>query len=405
VHYKPGFSQAYPCAASLIDNIVPKNAELRKIKLKGGATMQCKWFKIMLILAVLFFGQYNVAQAQGSENSLFIFSFSPAVSFAWYPFAFFFREASTDTNVDINNFGISASMGLKFFDRVGVHLNLKIDDPAFQRMVDFAGYITTNNFMLRFGYHAFGGTVRWSGVTPNPIPGEVYNFRNQWTDVSLMFRIDQIDFETAFMNINNETLRSFARIPIDALHHVGLLGYGRLTAIGLGFAQFDMPLEYQIQPDRRLFYPGFGSLRGQVWGLSIYTDSLSWRMHPVTGGFSGNVNPFPFAEHIWIHINWFSGFRPFGSFGEGRTDSRAIAWMNDNNALPVNGNINRSLRYSIFKASLGFQHIWEIGERGRIGLAVGVQILEETIDASNNDIKISFWSRHIGPAIRASVRI
>jgi hypothetical protein len=48
--------------------------------------------------------------------------------------------------------------------------------------------------------------------------------------------------------------------------------------------------------------------------------------------------------------------------------------------------------------------VWDVGKKGRIGLAVGVELLEETIKASNDDINIYFWSRHIGPAVRVSAR-
>jgi hypothetical protein len=302
---------------------------------------------------------------------------------------------------------MSAIMSLKLFDKVGVYLNLKIDDPTFQKLVYFAGYITAYNFMFKFDYHTFGGTVTWTGKTPNPIPDEVNNFRNQWNNVSLLYRIDHINLADILSSGNN--LKLFLRIPLltlnNALSNIGLLGPGRMTAIGLGFAQFDMPLEYRVQPRSRVSNSGFGLIKGEVWGISIICDTFSWRINPIGSGISGSFISIPFFEYLWINVDWFHGFRPFGSIGKGETDARAIAWMSDaNNGVSVNGDLNKSMQYGIFKANFGLQYIWKFGQKGRIGLAVGVEILEETIEASNDDINIYFWSRHIGPAMRVSVR-
>jgi hypothetical protein len=332
-------------------------------------------------LIVLLIGLCTTAWAQEQEKKSGIFSITPAFSFAWYPYAHFFKEESTNTEVDLNNFGMSVIMGLKLFDKVGAHLNLKIDDPTFKKLVDIAGYVTAYYFMIKFDYHSFGGTVTWAGNTPNPIPDEVYDFRNQWNNVSLLFRVDQL-------KINDDFLRGL-------LHELFLSGGGNLGAIGIGYARFDMPLEYQIQPDSGL-HPGFGLVKGDAWGLSILWDTLSWNMErpPSYGGGIMNL-----MQHIWIYVDWFHGFTV-----NGETDAQAIAWMSNNNDVSVNGDISRGMKYAIFKGTLGLQYVWNVGKKGRIGLAVGAEILEETIDANNDDIDVYFWSRHIGPAVRVSVR-
>jgi len=344
--------------------------------------MKSRWFETASVLIVLLIAPCTTAwaQEQEQEKRSGIFSITPAFSFAWYPYANFFKEESTNTEVDLNNFGMSVIMGLKIFDKVGAHLNLKIDDPTFKKLVDVAAYVTAYYFMIKFDYHAFGGTVTWAGNTPNPIPGEVYDFRNQWSNVSLLFRIDQL-------KINDDFLRGL-------LHELFLSGGGNLGAIGIGYARFDMPLEYRAHSGSELSNPGFGLVKGEAWGLSILWDTLSWNMErpPSYGG--GIIG---FMRYLWIYLDWFHGF-----IGKGETDAQAIAWMNNANGVSIDGNIKPS--YAIVKANVGLQYVWNVGKKSRIGLAVGAEILEETIDANNDDIDVYFWSRHIGPAVRVSAR-
>jgi hypothetical protein len=282
--------------------------------------MKNKYFNIAIMLMGLLIVSYTSTWAQEGKND--IFSITPAFSFAWYPYAKIFTEESTNSDIDQNNFGMSAIMNLKLFDKVGAHLNLKIDDPTFKKLVDFAGYVTAYNFMLKFNYHTFNGSVTWTGNTPNPISDDVYNFRNKWSNVSLLYRIDHISLEK-MMGIENEFLRYLVMIPFFTLNEVGFLGSGKLTAIGLGYANFDMPLEYKVNIKGGLSNPGFGLIKGQVWGLSIYTDTLSWQMDPKSG-WGSTVYLIPFIKYLWLNIDWFHGFRPFGSIGKGETDVNAI---------------------------------------------------------------------------------
>ena len=349
--------------------------------------MKSKWLVTALALMLLLIAPCTAALAQEKKSD--IFNITPAFSFAWYPSANFLKEESTNTEVDLNNFGMSVMMGLKLFDKVGAHLNLKIDDPTFQKLVDIAGFVTAYYFMIKFDYHSFGGTVTWAGNTPNPIPGEVYNFRNEWMNVSLLFRVDQLR-----MRDKPSMLELYL---FGLLHELRLIGEGNLGAIGIGYANFDMPLEYRVQPDSGLSNPGFGLVKGEAWGFSMLWDTLIYRMERPTfhgGGIMGLM------QYIWIYLDWFHGL---SFIGKGETDAQAIAWMsNANNGVSVDGNIKPA--YAIVKANLGLQYVWNVGKKGRIGLALGAEILEETIEASNDDINIYFWSRHIGPALRVSVR-
>ena len=353
--------------------------------------MKSKRFKAALVLTALLIWPCTPAWAQEKKDG--IFSVTPAFAFAWYPAANFFEEKSTNTEVDIDNFGMSFIMSLKLFNKVGAHLNLKIDDPTFQKLVDFAGYVTAYHFMIKFDYHSFGGTVTWAGNTPNPISGGAYNFRNQWSTVSLLFRVDQL--EVSHTSSIGYWLGLFL---LEPLREMGLRGMRNLGAIGIGYAKFDMPLEYRGQ-HRGLSNSGFGSVKGEDWGLSMLWDTLTWTMER-PASYTRDM-----ADFVWIYLDWFHGFPPFGSIGKGETDVQAIAWMsNANGGASVNGDINRSIQYTIVKVNLGLQYVWNVEKKGQIGLAVGMELLEETIDASNDDIYIRFWSRHIGPAVRVSVR-
>ena len=343
--------------------------------------MKSKWFEIALALILLLIGPCTAAWAQEKKND--IFNIAPAVAFSWYPYANFMTEKSTNTEFDLNNFGMSVIMGLKLFDKVGAHLNLKIDDPTFKKLVDVAGYLTAYYFMIKFDYHSFGGTVTWKGDTPNPIPDEVYNFHNQWINVSLLFRVDQLKIR--------DKPSVFEIMLFSFLHEWLLIGEEHLGAIGIGYAKFDMPLEYRVQPDRGLSNPGFGLVKGEAWGLSILWDTLARYIE--LPAYQRNR----WQQHIWVYINFFNGSSP-----NEETDAQAIAWMsNANNGVSVDGNIN-FIHYALFKMIFGFQYVWDVGKKGRIGLAVGVEFLEEEIDANNKDIAIEFNAWHIGPVVRVS---
>jgi hypothetical protein len=63
------------------------------------------------------------------------------------------------------------------------------------------------------------------------------------------------------------------------------------------------------------------------------------------------------------------------------------------------------LTVTLLKANLGFQNVWDIGKKGRIGFAVGAELsFEGSTSMDNKDIGIhhEFW--HLGPAVRVSFR-
>jgi hypothetical protein len=348
--------------------------------------MKGKWFEIALVLIVLLIGPCTASWAQ--EKKTGIFSITPAFTFSWYPYATFHEDASanTDTEVDVNNFGMSAMMSLKLFDKVGANVDLKIDDPAFRKLVDIAGYLTAYYFMLKFDYHSFGGTVRWAGnPSYNPIPNGLVNFRNQWTTVSLLFRVDELALD------GEGFFSEYLRLMRDYL----FLGGQVMGAVGIGYARFDMPLAYQTQPSSGLLHPGFGLVKGEVWGFEFLWDTLSKTMERSAAERSSWL----WLQHIWVYIDWFWGLPPFGVVGSGEIDAKAVKWMSDKNGVSVDGNIS-NLHYGVVHGILGYQNVWDIGKTGKIGLAVGVELLEENIKAHSDDILIDYWSWHIGPTVR-----
>jgi hypothetical protein len=344
--------------------------------------MKGKRFEIALVLMVLLIGPCTASWAQ--EKKTGIFSITPALTFSWYPFAIFLTDKSsnTDTEVDINNFGMSAMMSLKLFDKVGANVDLKIDDPTFKKLVDIAGYLTASYFLLKFDYHSFGGTVTWAGDPNYPV-----SFRNQWTAVSLLFRIDQLVLEG----------EGFFSIYLRAVREQLFLNGEILGAIGIGYAQFDMPLGYQVQEDSGLETSGFGFVKGKVWGIEFLWDTLSKNMERS----AAERRSWLWLEHIWAYLDFFWGLPPFGFVGSGGIDANAINWMSDHNlrAKAVDGDIS-NLHYGFVQGILGYQNVWDIGKTGRLGFAIGVELLEEDIRAHNDDIKIDYTSWHIGPTVR-----
>ena len=336
---------------------------------------------------ILVAGLGDTAWAEEKRSS--IFSITPAVSFAWYPYAYYLRQESTKTETDINNIGISALMSLKLFDKVGAQLGLKIDDPTFQKMVDFAGYVNIYGVILNFDYHFFGETVTWEGSTPNPIPGGSYHFRSHWTNISLLYNF----------------------VPLVEKD------YPQLAAFGIAYNSFEVPLEYKVKEGSGL-YPGFGLVKGNVWGLSFLADTLvgSMELSPEAGKRSwlslGN------GLALWLYVDCFYGFY----LQKGEIDAEALARMvNANGGASIDGNITRnfSILYSddddddendpplsIMKMSfiMGIQKVWDIGKKARIGLAVGGELRSENFFTSSNDIEIGFDSMNVGPVIRLSAR-
>jgi len=334
--------------------------------------------KLYIVLIItLFSGLCFPATAFSSD----LFSVTPAVSFAWYP-QVSYTEESTITEADMNNYGISVLLGLKLFDKIGAHLNLTIDDPNFEKLVDFAGYISAYNFMLKFDYRSFGGSVTWQGDTPTPdsIPSNGYDFRNTWTTISLLYNLDDI----------------LVAMP-----------YWRM-AIGISYVDFGMPVEYLVN-NKNISnpVPGFGMINGKLWGITFFFDSLVKSMdlpedRRSSGWFTlGHLLGINFLETVpfWLYTDFNLGV--IGSF---ELEREAVDWMvNANNDIT---SIDRTINGVFMRYSqvVGFQKIWDIGEKSRIGLAIGVDILLEWIGASNDDIEIKFSSFSVGPIIRLSMR-
>jgi hypothetical protein len=345
--------------------------------------MKNKGFRTSLLLIALIMGSYTSAWAQEKKSML---SITPAATFSWYPFAWsntliqkIDTKPSAETKLYLDNFGMSFTMGLKLFDKVGAYVDLKIDDPTFQKLVDIAGYVNAWYLMLKFDYHSYGGSVSWVTDTPNPIP-DGYNFRIQQTNVSLLLRLDQL------YPVKWETLNPMLRALKES--HIA-------ATVGIGYARFSMPVEYQIQPDSRLAYSGFGLVSGEVWGFSYHFDTLTWFSELSASGRSA----LPLINrHLWMYLDAFVGI----FFRKGETDRQTIEWMKNENGAPVDGSISPT--YTTLNAILGYQHLWDIGKKGRIGFAVGAELSFEGSTANNKDIGIKheFW--HIGPAVRVCLR-
>jgi hypothetical protein len=343
--------------------------------------MKNKGFRASFLLVTLIMGLCASAWAQEKKD---IASVSTAATFSWYPFAWsntlikkIDTKPSAENELYLDDFGISLIMGLKLFDKVGSYLNLKIDDPTFQKMVDVAGYVNAWYLMLKFDYHSYGGSVNWTTDKPNPI-SDGYNFRTEQTNIALLFRFDQL------YPVKLETFNPFLKEFKDA--HL-------VAAVGIGYARFSLPVEYQTQQDSGLSYSGFGLISGETWGLSVHFDTLVG--YSELSASERNASPF---RHLWMYLDAFTGFS-----SKGETDGETIKWMSEKNEAPVDGDLFPT--YVTLNAILGYQHVWDIGKKGRIGFAAGAELSFEGSHADNDDIAVNqeFW--HLGPAVRASFRL
>jgi hypothetical protein len=342
--------------------------------------MNSRYFKCVIVAIALLVGLCVSAWTEDKA-----FSITPAVSFTWYPLVFYppqGEEELTKTESDINNIGMSFLLGLKLFDKVGAHLNLTIDDPTFQKLVDFVGYVNVYNFMLKFDIHNFGGTVRWEGVTPNPIP-DGFHFRTQSKNVSLLYNLK--DF-----------------LPPS---------FPMMFAIGIGYSSFEVPGEYRVKQDRGLSNSGYGLLKGSTWGYSMLVDTLAYSMELSPEERKKSVLTFSdYNLDAWFYSEIFAG--GLYGLGNGEIDSEALAWMvNANGGVPIDGNINSGFTmegpspfFYRISCSVGFQKLWDFGKNARIGLALGIDLMMEGFSAASEDIKIAVGSLNAGPTMRLSIR-
>ena len=346
--------------------------------------MKIKRVCASLIMAVLMFCFTTAVFAKEPANSS-LFSVMPAVSFSWFP-KVSFTEENTITTADIENYGMSFVMGLKFFDKYGASLNLTIDDPKFQKMVDFAGTITAHDLILKFDIHTFGGNVIWDpdlteSYRPNPIPGG-YDFKTQFNSVSLMYRWDQL------LGVN-----------------LGLLG-----AAGISYSSISIPVEYQVLGEYKvnlqdIRIPGFGNVKANLWGFSMYFDSLTPVME-----MSKAERKYSLLRMEYLDLDWwiYTDF-VLGMIGKANYDEESLKWMatqndvesiSDKFSSPAAGN-PLFMRYT---QVIGIKKVWDVGQNARIGLAIGGEGLLEWFSGFTDDFAINYDAFSIGPTIRFTAK-
>ena len=338
---------------------------------------------VSFIMALLMFCFTGTVFAREPANSS-LFSVMPAFSYSRYPWVDITSEENTITTPDTENYGMSFIMGLKFFDKYGASLNLTIDDPKFQKMVDFAGTITAYDLILKFDIHTFGGNVIWDPISakPNPIPNG-YDFKTQFNNVSLLYRWDNLLGES----------------------------FGLLAAVGISYSSINMPLEYQVHNKNRenlpeLLYPGFGNVKANLWGFSMYFDSLTPLMEMTKEQRFLSMLRFeyiPLDLDAWIYTDFIIGI-----FGKASYDNESLKWMAAQNGVASISGINSApdvnalfMRYT---QVLGIKKVWDVGLNARIGLAIGGEGLLEWFSGFTDDFAIKYDAFSIGPTIRFTAK-
>ena len=300
---------------------------------------------------------------------------NPAVSFSWYPSANYSGEY-TNTTDDGRNYGISAMLGLKLFEKYGAQFNLKIDDPTFQKMVDFAGLLNINNVVLKFDYHAFGGNITWKDEDkPNLIPENSlglreFGFRETWTTFHLMYHMEFI--------------------PIF------------YWTFGISMVNLQVPVEYLVneKTEKSLSNPGFGMIKGRFWGVSFLIDTLAKKVDELAE-WGGADYYRDSTFNIWILSDFVLAFSTSFEF-----DKTAVARMAAANSVDSIDAKVEGINGGYMKGSLvlGLQKAWDIDGEIFMGIGIGADMMFEFIGASTTDITVSYSTINVGPSIRFSVR-
>ena len=332
--------------------------------------------KIVLVL-ICIFGLFIVSNIQAEDRA---FSIAPGLSFSSYPYADYIEG---DSEMDFEqNYGLSALLNLKLFGKVSAHIDFGLNDPTFQKMVDIAGKIDAFNFILMFDYHTLKGDVKWKGSSPNPFPDNKvkFDFDTTLTNISLMYRVDPL------FNLEED-----------------------IFALGLGvsFSQFEMPVEYYKVGSSNLKYNGFGNIKGTAWGAALLADTMIMSM----GWSDENVSKYSdfalefhddgnFALHGWI---W--AYLILAGVTEGEFDDKSIKRMAVINEVDdIKSGFERAeSTYAKLSLILGLLARWEV-RIGRIGLAVGAEVLWEQFGINSKDLRGESWSVSIGPVIRVSAK-
>jgi hypothetical protein len=309
--------------------------------------------KIMMLMTVLlvFITLPTVVMAEGD------FQFDMAFTASWFPLSFmdgdfgdFNKDLSLDYDVGVNNYGLSATMGLKAFEKYGAYMDLKIDDPTFQKAVDVLGLLNIHWVFLKFDYHSFAGNVSWNNDTPNPIPGGKKDFKSNWTTFSLMA----------------ELARAF-----DIIDYWGDLSSGDfIFAVGAFYGTVNIPIEYRIK------YPnhGYGELDTQVFGASFILSAYDYLL------FSNALDEKKGATGLYFFANALLGW------GEFSYDKNVISAMEIANNL-TEGTIKRDKgTIMVFRLDgiLAVTKSWNLG-KGIAGFSIGVNLLIDLILPDNKN--------------------
>ena len=114
------------------------------------------------------------------------------------------------------NFISYYQLSLKLFDKVGVAVNMNIDDVNFNKITQIAGAINAYRFGLRFDYHTVKGEAYWSGEPLGHkqfIPPK-YNYEMNSTMTTLFYRIisdsfSDIDLGVYYLHVDGQKRPSY----------------------------------------------------------------------------------------------------------------------------------------------------------------------------------------------------
>ena len=281
-----------------------------------------------------------------------------ALTGSWYPYSEFIPsykgDYATETDLDLNNFGLSALMNIKFFKDYGAALDMKIDDPTFKKLVDIAGRFNYKNLIIGLNYHSFGGNVKWLNdkTIPHPLNDEDYGFRTRWTTYTLML---DLAYGTWYAE-----------------------PYDMIGGFGLSLLTFEIPLEHHLNGAVAV-----APVKGTSWGLSFLLNYGGESPSAIKGFYK------------WIYINGMAGLTFFSK------DVNTLKALKEETGYT--GSVGDGKDWGLFARAnmiLGYNKMWYVGNTATLGFSFGVDFLVDWFLAAPELFMMS-----VGPAIRVSIRI
>jgi hypothetical protein len=310
------------------------------------------------------------------------FAFEAAFASSWYPASSFGyvlgEESSMEYTLDpIRNFGLSAIVNMKFYNKFKAHFDLKVDDPIMQKALQYIGYVNFNGMIVKYDHHAFSGDVKWKlaeGLSPFKDGKTSTNFNASWNTISLLYNI----------------VEGWAQQG-DAT--TGVVGFG------LFYANASVPMEYRtsyMQDEESNPAYGYGWVTNNIFGITAIIDVMHTELN--------FLFPYPGLEG-WYYLNGFFGI------GGSEFDKKAIKKIEELYPFESGALDSYSNGVALFVRLhfiTGLNKRWKIGNTAQIAFALGLDLKLDSLITMTQDLTYDFSANmgmvSFGPTARLTVR-